>query len=99
MGRLALARARSARSVGEEHRETMRSGEPDITFADTGAIQKTLGWKPKVKFEEGVRNMLENIDLWRDAPVWNPESISVATKDWFKYLDDGQRSQVSAQHD
>jgi UDP-glucose 4-epimerase len=73
-----------------------RSGEPDCTFAETAAIQEALGWKPKVTFEAGVRIMLENIDLWKDAPVWNPESISVATKDWFKYLDDGQRSQDAA---
>ena len=30
--------------------------------------------------------MLENIDYWRDAPVWNPESIETATKEWFEYL-------------
>ena len=25
-------------------------------------------------------------ELWKDAPVWTPETIEVATKDWFKYL-------------
>jgi len=30
--------------------------------------------------------MLENIDYWRDAPVWNPESIAYATALWFDRL-------------
>jgi UDP-glucose 4-epimerase len=30
--------------------------------------------------------MLKVIDYWRDAPVWTPDSIAVATKDWFTYL-------------
>ena len=30
--------------------------------------------------------MLAHIDYWRDAPVWTPETIAMATADWFKYL-------------
>ena len=26
------------------------------------------------------------IDQWRDAPIWDKDSIDQATKDWFKYL-------------
>lgn len=63
-----------------------RPGEPDSTFADIAKIEKLLRWKSKVSFEEGVNIMLENIDYWRDAPVWTSESILEATKDWFKYL-------------
>ena len=63
-----------------------RPGEPDCTFADVTKIRKLLGWMPKVSFEEGVKIMLENIDYWCNAPVWTPEKISEATKDWFKYL-------------
>lgn len=63
-----------------------RPGEPDSTFADTTKIQKLLGWKPKITFEQGVKTMLENIRLWKNAPVWTPEKIDKATKDWFKYL-------------
>ncbi|MFH1004704.1 MAG: SDR family oxidoreductase [Bacteroidota bacterium] len=63
-----------------------RPGEPDCTFADISKIKKVLGWKPEIIFEDGVRIMLDNIDYWRDAPVWEPNSIAVATKDWFKYL-------------
>lgn len=63
-----------------------RPGEPDCTFADTGKIEKIMGWRPRVSFEQGVRIMLENIDHWRDAPVWDEESIAEATRDWFEYL-------------
>lgn len=63
-----------------------RPGEPDCTFADTTKIREALGWKAKVSFEEGVRQVLDNIDYWREAPVWTPDSIGAATVDWFKYL-------------
>jgi len=63
-----------------------RPGEPDCTFADAGKITTMLGWKPQVSFEDGVKNMLDVIEAWRDAPVWDPSSIEVATKSWFRYL-------------
>lgn len=63
-----------------------RPGEPDCTFADTARIQDELGWRAKVPFEQGVARMLGHIEAWRSAPVWDPESIQEATKDWFKYL-------------
>jgi UDP-glucose 4-epimerase len=63
-----------------------RPGEPDCTFADTALIRKTLDWKPKVSFEEGIARMLESIDQWKSAPVWTPDRIREATADWFKYL-------------
>jgi UDP-glucose 4-epimerase len=63
-----------------------RPGEPDCTLADVRKINRLLDWKSKVPIEDGVRIMLENIDYWRDAPVWNAERIADATKDWFKYL-------------
>ena len=63
-----------------------RPGEPDITYADIRKIKKMLGWKPTVSFEEGVRRVLENINYWKNAPVWTPQTIQKETKDWFKYL-------------
>jgi len=63
-----------------------RPGEPDCTFADIAKIRRELGWNPKIKFKDGVHELMKSIDAWRDAPVWTPESISDATKDWFKYL-------------
>lgn len=65
-----------------------RPGEPDTTHADITQITELLPWRPSVPFEEGVRIMLENIEYWRDAPVWTSESIGEATKDWFRYLKD-----------
>jgi UDP-glucose 4-epimerase len=63
-----------------------RPGEPDCTFADTTKIERVLGWTPKVSFEQGVQNMLDVIENWRGAPVWDPLSIDQATSTWFKYL-------------
>jgi UDP-glucose 4-epimerase len=63
-----------------------RPGEPDCTWADISKIRAELGWEPKVRIEEGVKIMFENIDYWRDAPVWTVSSIADATADWFKYL-------------
>jgi UDP-glucose 4-epimerase len=63
-----------------------RPGEPDCTWADITKIQRDLGWKAVVPFDQGVRRMMEDIELWRDAPLWDPQSIAVATKTWFEYL-------------
>lgn len=63
-----------------------RPGEPDCTWADITKIKRMLGWEPRVSFEEGIKGILKNIDYWKDAPVWTPEKIEEATKDWFKYL-------------
>lgn len=63
-----------------------RPGEPDCTFADTRRIKEMLGWSPKVSFEDGVKVMLDNIDYWRKATVWSPDSIKEATADWFRFL-------------
>lgn len=64
-----------------------RPGEPDCTWADITKIKRELGWLPVVSFEEGVRRILEKIDYWKEAPLWDPESIATATKTWFKYLE------------
>lgn len=63
-----------------------RPGEPDCTFADTSKIKKQLNWQAKVSFEEGVATMVENISYWAKAPVWTPETIKDATKEWHQYL-------------
>jgi UDP-glucose 4-epimerase len=63
-----------------------RPGEPDCTFADVSKIKKLVNWGATVSFEDGVALMLENIDYWRSAPVWDPASIKDATQDWFQYL-------------
>jgi UDP-glucose 4-epimerase len=67
-----------------------RPGEPDCTFADISKITSLLKWKPKVKFEQGVSSVLANIEYWRDAPLWDKESIATATKSWFQYLSNSE---------
>lgn len=63
-----------------------RPGEPDCTWADISKITRQLNWTPQISFEEGVAKMLMDINHWKDAPLWNPESIAKATRTWFEYL-------------
>ena len=63
-----------------------RPGEPECTWADISRIKSELGWEPRVSFEQGVGTMLKNIEYWRQAPVWDRESIELATKTWFDAL-------------
>jgi UDP-glucose 4-epimerase len=67
-----------------------RPGEPDSTFADINKIKRALNWYPEMDFEKGVASMLQNIDSWKDAPVWNPKSIDEATKIWFTLLKEAE---------
>jgi len=71
---------------GEKTSVPKRPGEPQCTWADITKIKTKLHWQPQISLEEGVALLLEDIGYWRDAPVWTPEKIEVATKDWFKYL-------------
>lgn len=63
-----------------------RPGEPDRSLANISKIKQDLNWRPKVKIEEGVKDLLSNIHYWKNAPVWTPKSIKRATKVWFRFL-------------
>ena len=63
-----------------------RPGEPSRSLADISKIKKDINWQPKIKIEEGVKNLLSKIHYWKDAPVWTPDSIAKVTEDWFRYL-------------
>ena len=63
-----------------------RPGEPDVTWADISKVKRDLGWAPLIPFDEGVGRMMAEIDRWRDAPLWDAESIARATRVWFNYL-------------
>lgn len=65
-----------------------RPGEPDCTFADITKITTETDWRPSVSIEDGVRQLLMKINYWKSAPVWDPSSITEATKEWFEYLND-----------
>lgn len=73
---------------GEKIHIPKRPGEPDCTFADINLIRQDLNWTPKISIEEGVAIVIDNIEYWRNAPVWTPDTIATATVDWFKYLGD-----------
>ena len=63
-----------------------RPGEPDCTWADITKAKKLLNWKPLVSLENGVEILLNNLDYWKDAPIWDQKSIAKATEKWFEYL-------------
>ncbi|MBN1543043.1 SDR family oxidoreductase [candidate division KSB1 bacterium] len=71
---------------GEKVYIPKRPGEPDCTFADITKIRQLLGWEPRVSFAQGVERILQEIDYWRDAPLWDRDSIAAATRSWFTYL-------------
>ena len=71
---------------GEVVHVPKRPGEPERTHADVSKIQRRLGWRAKVSIEEGIGILLDHIEYWRQAPVWTPTSIEVATREWFRYL-------------
>jgi len=71
---------------GEVVHVDKRPGEPDCTFADVAKIERLLGWRAAVSFEQGVALMLRHLDDWRDAPLWEPDSIKRATASWFRHL-------------
>ena len=63
-----------------------RPGEPEVTWANIKKISNDLNWKPEVSFEEGVKKVLEDIEYWKDAPLWDEASIQKVTKTWFNNL-------------
>lgn len=71
---------------GERIHIPKRPGEPECTHADITRIRSELGWQPRVSFEEGVGRIVADIDYWRNAPLWDPESIATATRSWFEFL-------------
>jgi UDP-glucose 4-epimerase len=72
---------------GEKIYIPKRPGEPDRSCADIGKIKADLMWEPKMNIEDGVKTLLDTIDNWKEAPVWTPEKIQIATQEWFKVLD------------
>lgn len=63
-----------------------RPGEPRVTLANTALAEEHLLWRPHVTFEEGVDEMRKLTLQFKDAPLWDRDSIAKATESWFKYL-------------
>jgi len=69
-----------------------RPGEPSCTHANINKIRRDLNWSPKISFEEGVAKTLDDINYWKEAPLWDSASIENATKKWFQYLGQDQEN-------
>ncbi len=63
-----------------------RPGEPTRSLANITKARKHFNWKPNVTIEKGVNKLLNNINDWKNAPLWTEKKISYATKEWFKFL-------------
>lgn len=63
-----------------------RPGEPDLTHASIKKISDLLGWKPRIRIEQGIKFLLNDIVFWKKAPIWTPKKINIVTKEWFKML-------------
>ena len=63
-----------------------RPGEPTKTHANISKIQNDLKWKPIIKFDDGINEIIRNIKHWKNAPLWTEAKIKKATKNWFKFL-------------
>ena len=60
----------------------------DRLVAKETQLPVTIAEDPLISVANGAGKVLQNIDYWRNAPVWDEKSISEATQSWFKYLDD-----------
>jgi UDP-glucose 4-epimerase len=65
-----------------------RGGEARNTLADISKIQKEIGWRPQISFEEGCLDMLSNIKDWHDAPFWTMEKIAQEVSKWNDFFED-----------
>jgi UDP-glucose 4-epimerase len=63
-----------------------RPGEPFRSSANIKKISSHLKWKPTILFKDGVSKMMNEIEKWKDAPLWTPKKIKKATKVWFKFM-------------
>ena len=63
-----------------------RPAEPKTTLAWIGKAQEQLRFNPKIHLSRGVKIMIDNIESFKDAPLWNKENIAEATKTWFDTL-------------
>lgn len=63
-----------------------RPCDPPKTCADISKIKRLLKWEPQMPFEEGVSHLLEEIETFRKAPLWTPDTIAKETESWFKHL-------------
>jgi UDP-glucose 4-epimerase len=63
-----------------------RPGEPYKTEANIKKIKKYLKWSPKISLKSGIKEVMNNIEYWKNAPLWTRKKINLATKEWMKHL-------------
>ena len=63
-----------------------RPGEPPTTHANIFSIKKDLNWRPLISLKMGIKEILKDINYWKNAPLWTPKKIEQSTRNWFKYL-------------
>ena len=63
-----------------------RGGEPHITEADTTKAAYVLGWTAATPISDGIARLLMDLNAFKGAPVWTPETIEEATAAWRKFL-------------
>jgi len=63
-----------------------RKGEPLVTWADITKVKEKLGWIPEITFEQGIKEVMENINNYKNFPYFDKEEYYKAHKDWHKYL-------------
>ena len=51
-----------------------------------GGELATMSESDAFDFEDGISELINNINYWKNAPLWNKSNIKKATKNWFKYL-------------
>ena len=51
-----------------------------LVFVSFYIWKNNLNWNPTISFNEGVQEMLAKIDNWKDAPLWDVNSIDEAKK-------------------
>lgn len=70
-----------------------RPGEPDVTCADSTRIKGLLGWQPSIGILEGIQELIDDIESFRGSPVWTPDSIREATRQWFVHLENSSEAE------
>lgn len=69
-----------------------RPGEPDVTFSDSTKAKALLGWQPSIRIQEGIQELVDGIESFRGAPVWTPNLIREATREWFVHLENASEA-------
>tara|TARA_Y100001936_G_scaffold239173_1_gene271913 strand:+ start:487 stop:1467 length:981 start_codon:yes stop_codon:yes gene_type:complete len=69
---------------GDKVKVSLRPGEVKRSLADISKIKKDLGWVPKIKIEQGVKMLIEEINAWKEAKVWTSEKMEKEIKNWVR---------------